>query len=318
METEKSLLSMNDELNKMFGPEEAGETAVSIGAFDGLHRGHKHILNNMTAYAHQNGLTPAAVLFDPLPGQFFGRIGPDDRLLLRTEQEDILRQMGIGRVVFLPFSEKVAGLSPEEFLSGLQQTLHCRRMFMGADFSLGKNRSGNAQVVAELGKLYGYTTEIIEKDVMDGDVISSTRIRSLLHDGKVAEANRLAGYPFFFSGRIIHGAARGRKLGFPTLNVTIPEGKLKLPYGVYAVNNYIDGVKYRSVTNIGVRPTFGMDEMGVVVESFLLDVSGDFYGENSRLEFVEMLREEVRFHSADELTAQISRDVIRAKEILGQ
>jgi riboflavin kinase/FMN adenylyltransferase len=309
---------MNKKLNYIFGTEISKPTAVSIGAFDGLHLGHCHILNNTIAFAKKNGLMPAAVLFDPLPSQFFGRLGKNERILLREEQETMLYDMGIEHIVFLPFSDEIANLTPCEFISAMQAVLHCKRLTMGEDFSLGKDRAGTPDVLTKLGEEFGYSTEIIKKDVMDGDIISSTRIRSLLHAGKVPEANRLLGYNFFFSGEIIHGDARGRRLGIPTINVKIPDGKLELPKGVYAVYNHINGKKYASVTNIGVRPTFGLEDKGIFVESYLLNSGGDFYGKNSRLEFIEMLREEKRFNSAEELKAQISRDIQKAEKILVQ
>lgn len=307
---------MNEVLNNLFGPELPNHSAAAIGAFDGLHLGHQHIINNTVTFAKKNGITSAAILFDPLPSIFFGRLGKNERILLRFEQEIRLREMGIDRVIILPFSHQIADLTPEAFLSAMQSSLHCERLVMGEDFSLGKGRTGSAAVLANLGSTYGFSTDIITKDVMDGDIISSTRIRSLLHQGNLPQANRLLGYPFFFSSDIIHGDARGRKLGFPTLNVRIPEEKLKLPNGVYAVYNYIDGVKYASVTNIGVRPTFGLDDKGTFVESYLLNASGNFYGETARLEFVEILREEKRFSSAEELKNQINKDIERARQIL--
>ncbi|MBQ6343969.1 MAG: riboflavin biosynthesis protein RibF [Anaerolineaceae bacterium] len=307
---------MNEALTTLFGPELPNHSAVTIGAFDGLHLGHRHIIGNTVTYARSKGISAAAILFDPLPSIFFGRLGPDDRIMLRSEQETTLREMGIDRVIFLPFSQKIADLTPHEFLDAMQAVLHCECLVMGEDFSLGKGRSGSASVLAGLGSAYGFSAEIISKDEMDGDVISSTRIRKLLHQGKLPEANRLLGYPFFFSSKIIHGDARGRKLGFPTLNVKIPPEKLKLPNGVYAVYNYIDDVKYASVTNIGVRPTFGLDDKGTFVESYLLNTAGNFYGESSRLEFIEMLREEKRFSSADELKAQITKDILHAQQLL--
>ena len=307
---------MNEVLNNLFRPELPNHSAAAIGAFDGLHLGHQHIINNTVTFAKKNGITSAAILFDPLPSIFFGRLGTNERILLRDEQETRLREMGIDRIIFLPFSRQIADLTPEAFLSAMQSSLHCERLVMGEDFSLGKGRTGSAAVLANLGSTYGFSTDIITKDVLDGDIISSTRIRSLLHQGNLPQANRLLGYPFFFSSDIIHGDARGRKLGFPTLNVKIPEEKLKLPNGVYAVYNYIDGVKYASVTNIGVRPTFGLDDKGTFVESYLLNASGNFYGETARLEFVEMLREEKRFSSAEELKIQINKDIERAQQIL--
>lgn len=307
---------MNITAKQMFGSEISGHTAAAIGAFDGIHLGHRHILGETIAYAKAHHLTSAAILFDPLPSQFFGRLGENERILLQSEQETMLHAMDIDRVIFLPFSESVAGLTPAEFLEGMQSVLHCERLFMGADFSLGKGRSGNTTVLSELGKQFGFDTKILEKDTMDGDIISSTRIRALLHEGRVSDANRLLGYPFFFSGTIIHGQSRGRTLGFPTINVKIPEGKLTLPNGVYAVYNYLDGQRFASVTNIGVRPTFGLESLGIFVESYLLDVSGNFYGEKSRLEFVEMLRKEIRFSSADQLKDQINKDIQKARQIL--
>ncbi len=303
-------------LDHLFGPESTKHAAAAIGAFDGLHLGHRHILTETKQYAEKEDLEAAVILFDPLPAQFFGRIGPDQRLLLREEQEEMLKSFGADRIIVLPFTKEIADLHPEEFIAAMQNSLHCERLFMGDDFSLGKNRAGNPASLSALGKIWHFGVEVIKKDIMDGDIISSTRIRSLLLSGHIPEANRLLGYPFFFSNRIIHGEARGRKLGFPTLNVKIPAGKLQLPNGVYAVNNIIDGKRYPSVTNIGVRPTFGLEEKGVFVESYLLNESGNFYEKSTRLEFIEMLRPEIRFGSADALREQINNDITRAKQIL--
>lgn len=307
---------MTDSLTALLGPECVKSSSAAIGAFDGIHLGHQHILKEMISYAHQEDLDSVAILFDPLPSQFFGRLGMDQRILLSNEQKEMLDLLGVTRTIILPFTDEIANMPAESFLEQMQSVLHCRKLFMGEDFSLGKDRTGNPAFITQLGKKLNYKTEVFPKDLMDGEVISSTRIRSLLNSGCVEEANRLLGYSFFFSGEIIHGAARGRKLGFPTLNVSIPSAKTRLPNGVYAVNVLIDGKKYASVTNIGVRPTFGTDNREVVVESFLLNTSGDFYGKTIRLEFIKMLRKEIRFSSADELREQISRDIRTAEEIL--
>ncbi len=307
---------MSEFASNLFGEKCEKPAAAAIGAFDGLHLGHRHILRDTADFARINGMESIAVLFDPLPSQFFGRMGTGERILLPNEQTAILADLGIGRTVILPFSKKLADLTPESFLRSMKQTLNCEKLFMGEDFSIGKDRTGTPDVITEIGKSLGFTTAVIRKDIMDGDVISSTRIRCLLKSGQIEDADRLLGYPFFFSSRIIHGAARGRRLGFPTLNTQIPEGKIKLPNGVYAVNVIIDGKKYPSVTNIGVRPTFGLDNMGIFVESHLLDTSGDFYGKTAKLDFIRMLRKEIRFNSAEELHEQIASDILQAKEIL--
>ncbi len=307
---------MTYSLTALLEPECTSYSSAAIGAFDGIHLGHQHILRETVAYARQEGLEAAAILFDPLPSQFFGRLGTDQRILLPDEQKEMLSRLGITRTIILPFTAELANLPAETFLEQLQAAIRFRKLFMGEDFSLGKDRTGDPAFITDLGRKLNYTTEVIAKDVMDGAVISSTRIRSLLNSGCVDQANRLLGYPFFFSGEIIHGAARGRKLGFPTLNISVPPEKTRLPNGVYAVNVWIDGRKYASVTNIGVRPTFGMEESGIVVESFLLDAAGDFYGKSIRLEFMKMLREEIRFPSADALKEQIRWDIRTAKDIL--
>lgn len=316
MEAQKGLLPMTPLIEELLGKDRLQASAAAIGAFDGLHIGHRHILQKTISYAQEKGIESAAVLFDPLPAQFFGRLGADQRILLPEEQKEILKSLGVSYTVILPFSQELADLSPEAFLRGIRQSLHCEKLFMGDDFSIGKDRSGNPDIITELGNSFGFTTDVIPKDIMDGAVISSTRIRSLLSSGRMEEANRLLGYPFFFSSSIIHGAARGRKLGFPTLNTKIPEGKIKLPNGVYAVNVRIDGEVYPSVTNIGVRPTFGLENMGIFVESHLLSAHGDFYGKTARLEFISMLREEIRFSSAEELREQVFRDIQSAEKIL--
>lgn len=300
----------------LFGGESLPASAAAIGAFDGLHLGHRHILSGTADYAASKGIASAAILFDPLPSQFFGRLDSTQRLLLPYEQQEMIASFGITRTFILPFTQALADLSAEEFLRELQRKLHCEKLFMGEDFSIGKGRSGDPSVITKLGEALGFTTEVIPKDVMDGEVISSTRIRALLESGKTEQANRLLGYPFFFSSEIIHGAARGRRIGFPTLNTRIPAEKIKLPNGVYAVYVTVDGKKYPSVTNIGVRPTFGLEDQGIFVESHLLDAGGDFYGKSAKLEFIKMLRAEIRFNSAEELHEQISRDIQSARRIL--
>ena len=300
----------------IFGPEISGASSAAIGAFDGIHLGHRHILRETAAYAKEKGISSAAVLFDPLPSVLFGRLAPDQRILLPEEQKAILTELGITHTVVIPFTREIAALSPEAFLEAMQQKLHCEKLFMGEDFSLGKGRSGTAPLITKIGNDLGFSTEVFPKDVMDGEVISSTRIRALLSAGRVTEANRLLGYPFFFSGCVIHGEARGRKIGYPTLNTQIPEGKIRLPNGVYAVNVLIEGEKHPAVTNVGVRPTFGLEAKGISVESHLLNTAGNFYGDTARLEFISMLREEVRFGSAEELRDQIARDIEKARQIL--
>ena len=315
METEKGLLPMSIIPDSLFRAI-TGRTTAAIGAFDGVHLGHQRILTAAVNEARARGIASVGILFDPLPSQFFGRVGQNERILLRSEQEARLKELGIDHVIVIPFTQEFSELSPDGFLEIVQEKLHFEKLFMGNDFSIGKQRSGGPDVIRDLGQKYHFEVEVIPYEKIDGQRISSTVIRDLLRNGEVGSANRMLGYPFYFTSRIIHGEARGRKLGFPTLNVKIPEEKIKLPNGVYAVINTIEGKRYPSVTNIGVRPTFGMEAEGVVVESFLLHASGSFYGDFTKAEFIEMLRPEIRFDSADALRAQIQTDTQRAEKIL--
>ena len=300
----------------IFGPECKGQTAAAIGGFDGVHRGHQLILDSAIRYAAEHELETAAVFFDPLPAQFFGRIGCNERILLPEEQREKILSQGIDRVITLPFTPELAEMTAEDFLTAMQARLHCRRLFMGGDFTIGRGRSGNADFFVQHGADFGFTAEVLPKEEFEGEVISSSRIRAALYRGELREADRMLGYPFFFSGKIIHGKARGRKIGFPTLNIPYPAEKVRLPNGVYAVYVRVEGEKYAAVTNVGVRPTFSDEARGVTVESFLLNAEGDFYGKEIRVEFIERLRGEVRFETAEALHDQIQKDIQKALQIL--
>ncbi len=304
-------LSLADYFKNDFGT----PSAVAVGAFDGVHRGHRLLFKTAVGYAREHGCEPVTVTFDPLPMEFLSKQTADRRILLPDEQVAMIKAQGIERVIVLPFDDSLMNTTPEEFVSAMAAGLKPRCLFMGTDFTLGCGRSGTPAVLSELGQKYDFDVEVLDKFECDGDVVSATRIRNLLHEGNAEAAARLLGYPFFFSGIVEHGEARGRTLGFPTLNIRIPAEKIHLPNGVYAAYSTIDGKRYPAVADIGVRPTFG-DQLSPIAEVHLLNMDGDFYGKLVKTEFVAHLRNEVRFDSVETLVAQIRTDAEKAKALL--
>lgn len=287
-------------------------TAAAIGAFDGVHMGHRQLLAAVTG----SDCAPAVITFDPLPSVFFGRL-PENRQILTTEERlDRLSTAGIGSVILLPFNEALASMSAEEFISRLCAAVSLKKLVMGCDFTIGRGRKGNPERLRALGKEHGYEVEVIPDVEADGEEVSSTRIRALLTAGEVARANRLLGYEFGFGGKVMHGFGRGRELGYPTLNLAYPDGKTLLPRGVYATQVGIGGERYPAVTNIGICPTFESTDEHLTVESHLLAEVSDLYGKEARLSFVQRLRDEVCFPDPAALAAQIRRDIEQAKNIL--
>ena len=287
-------------------------SCVTIGAFDGVHMGHQSLLHPLISYGLEHALPVVMVTFDPIPAVFFQRGDNQGSIILPSERAEILQNSGVDYLITLPFNSEFAGQSAFDFLLQLKAALNFESLWVGTDFSLGNQRTGTIDVLHEISNELEFQLHVISKLEMDGDDVSSTRIRRLLSEGYLSEANRLLGYPYFFRNTVIHGEARGRKLGFPTINMVFPDGKLILAYGVYAARVHAQGGVFPAVTSVGVRPTF--HENGtVVVESYILDHQLDLYETEAKVEFVEFLRPEVKFDSAAELIGQIKLDVEEAR-----
>ena len=292
------------------------KTCVTIGAFDGIHIGHRSLLDPFINHAERLHLPTAVVTFDPLPAVFFQRNGTQKNIILPEERASILEPLGLHYLITLKFYQKLADLSPYEFISEMKHSLNMESIWVGMNFFLGKNRSGTIDVLRGYMQEFDFSMHEVPQLTLDGDVVSSTRIRGLLTAGKIREANHLLGYLFFVNNEVIHGEARGRKLGIPTINMAYPEKKVMVAKGVYASRITIQDEIYTAVTNVGTRPTFH-DEDHVVIESFLLENAFDnLYGKSARIEFVEFLRPEIKFPSAKDLVDRIHQDIAEAKEIL--
>jgi riboflavin kinase / FMN adenylyltransferase len=286
---------------------------ATIGAFDGIHRGHHLLLGQVVERARALGLRSLCVTFEPHPDLV---LYPDRHVTYltdRVEKERVLRQLGLDEVMVVEFTHALSMLTPEEFLGLVEEQHALAELWVGSDFALGRGRSGTIAALAELGRVQGFALHVVPPQRSDREVISSTFIRSLLSQGNVRHANRLLGRRYRISGIVETGAARGRQLGFPTANIR-PDPKRALPAdGVYAAVVPLDGVEYRAVANLGSRPTFKEGER--LLEVHLLDTTADLYGKPLDVDFVDRLRDTQRFDSIDALRAQIARDADAARTV---
>lgn len=290
-------------------PQHARGRAISVGVFDGLHRGHRRIFERLVRHAEEAGLEPAAVTFDHHPLAVLRPQEAPPYLASPDERIQALAAVGVRRVVVLPFSLEFARLSPREFAQAvLADRLGARALFEGPDFRFGRGGAGDVSALAELGREFGFSVEVVPPVLEAGEVVSSSLVRRLLQAGDVAGAARCLGRPYRLSGRVVEGDRRGRKLGFPTANVAIPRERAWPAAGVYAVLARPEGggARIGGMANLGVRPTFGGEELRL--EAHLFDWQGDLYGRSLAVDFIARLRNERKFAGAAELIEQLARD----------
>ena len=288
---------------------------LAIGVFDGLHRGHQKIIGKLTEGAHAKRVPAVVLTFWPHPAFVLGG-GEVKSLTTPDERADLLASFGADVVLTHPFDSVVADLSAREFMERLKEHLGISHLLMGYDFALGKGREGNATRLAELGREMDYTTEVIEAVSDESGVISSTEIRKLVSVGNMSDAAKLLGRNYSLRGPVIHGDGRRRKFEIPTANIDYPKDKVIPANGIYAAWAWMDGRKYMSAVNIGINPTFTPDKQTPNLEAYILDFKRDIYGKDVRIEFVERLRDELKFDSVKTLVEQIQKDVVRVREVL--
>jgi riboflavin kinase/FMN adenylyltransferase len=288
---------------------------LTIGNFDGQHLGHRALLQTVVSAANRVGGTPLVLTFDPHPIKV---LAPHVELLFLTSPEEklaYLREAGIGEVISLAFTPELAALAPGDFVRDiLVRCLGVKQVFVGAHFAFGKGRSGRFADLAQAGRELGFVVHPVEPVRVEGDIVSSTRIRRLLQSGDVRQAGQCLGRAYALTGPVIRGAQRGQTLGWPTANLRLPAGRVIPADGVYATRTVAGGEIFESVSYIGMRPTFGAGER--LLEVYLLEQQRDLYGQDLRVEFVDRLRGDETFRSADELAERIGFDVRRAREIL--
>ncbi len=288
---------------------------LTIGVFDGVHRGHQQIIQKLVAGAHAAGEAAVVVTFWPHPGTVL--TGHEVKCLtMPDERSALLGALGVDVVVAQAFSRELANTSAADFVERMKKHLGFDHLLIGYDFALGKGREGNAARLAQMGKSLGYETDVIPALSDESGVISSTEIRKLVATGDVADAGALLGHCYDLHGPVVHGDGRGKKLGFPTANIRYPQEKILPANGVYACRVWVDGQSYAGAVNVGVRPQFHDKAGAPLVEAYILDFDRDIYDQDVRVEFVERLREEKKFASVDGLIEQMHKDVERTREIV--
>ena len=285
------------------------QTAVTIGKFDGVHLGHRKLLEAVLQ-EKENGYSSCVVSFStPVD---------NERSVIYTKEEKrkLCKAMGVEVLAEYPFSEAIKEMSGEDFINEiLCGRLQAKVIVVGEDFRFGKGRSGDVALLQELEKQYGYRTVCVPKVEDDQVRISSTGIRSLLVEGKMKEANDLLGRPYAVFGEVLHGKKLGRTLGFPTMNLIPPMEKLLPAYGVYVTKTKVDGQWFDGITNVGLRPTVDMDKQ-VTVETHLFAYEGDLYGKQVEVQFLEFLRPERKFAEVEQLKSAMNEDFENAKAYL--
>ena len=289
-------------------------TVVTVGMFDGVHRGHQHLIRRLKGAAARQGCASAVVTFTNHPRAV---MRPDSRVPLLNTAEDRLRligEQGVDLVVPLTFTLEFSYLRAREFVRMLLHSLNMKGLVVGPDFAFGYRREGTVDVLAALGAELGFTVEVVEPVAFDGLVVSSTEVRTCVEAGDMPHAASMLGRAFTLSGFVVEGDRRGRTIGFPTANIAVEPGCIVPPHGVYATWTQADGRTRLSATNIGVRPTFGGD--GRQIETHLLDYDGNLYNAKLWVAFARKLRNEQPFIGVDALVAQLNRDVAAAREAL--
>jgi riboflavin kinase/FMN adenylyltransferase len=298
-------------------PPGAARTSVTIGFFDGVHRGHQAVIGRMVEVGRARGLAPVAVTFDRHPREVFAP-GTEPRLLTTLERKaSLVAALGVEALLVLEFTEEFSRWSAEEFVGRvLGEGLNAEHAVIGSNFTFGYRATGNLSVLADLGTACGFSVEGVALLKLDGRPVSSSSIRQSLAGGDLEWPTEALGRRFVLDGTVVPGAGRGRRLGYPTANLEVP-ARMQLPgEGVYAGRAFVDEEAYVAAINVGTNPTFGGEPLHV--EAFLVDFEGDLRGRAVGLEFWDRLRDERRFDSGEGLAAQIAADVEATRRLVGQ
>lgn len=285
-------------------------TVVTLGKFDGLHLGHKELIDEVL---NSTGLAKVLFTFDVNP---YGKLFDKTMRVIYTNEERklIVKDFGLDYMINFPFTKDIINTSADDFIRKIiVDKLGAKKLVVGTDFRFGKDRLGDVVLLEKRSEDFGYELKVMEKKRMYGEEISSTRIRNLIQNGEINTANELLGRAFSFSGEIIHGNHLGHTVGMPTINIKPAEDKLLPPFGVYVSDTELDGKIYRGITNIGVKPTIS-ENNAVGVETWLFGLDEDVYGHFAKVDLLDFIRAERKFDSLEEVKKQVNIDVVRAKE----
>ncbi|MCY4530363.1 MAG: bifunctional riboflavin kinase/FAD synthetase [Chloroflexi bacterium] len=305
-------MSIGDELGAIAV---RGDTALTIGVFDGVHRGHTHLISQLLDEASSNGLLAGVVTFREHPAAVLSPSFQAQYLTSFQERLDLLNETNIDLAVPITFDRALADLSAEEFISLLQEHLRMVSLVVGPDFAMGRKREGTIERLSKLGVEMGFTLKVVDglKEA-SGETVRSTTVRAALSEGDVQRVADLLGRRFTLEGSVVSGEGRGGGIGIPTANMAPPHEMAVPGDGIYAAFVHLDDHRLKAAVSIGNNPTFGGQHR--TIEPFILDFDGSLYGETLRLEFVRRLRDQVKFDSVETLLEQINRDVADTRKIL--
>jgi len=292
-----------------------GPLFLAIGVFDGVHRGHQAVISTSARHAHAADGTPVVVTFDPHPAKV---LRPNDAPHLLTAKQhkiDLIRSLGVGHLLVLEFNRQFASTPPDEFVRQLMSNSKpLREICVGHEWSFGRNRTGNLTLLKKLGGELGFEVIGIPPVMVNGNVVSSTAIRNAIKDGDFDKAADMLGRIYSVVGTVVPGDNLGKKLGFPTANLSAHSEQFP-PDGVYFAEAWLDGVLHHGVVNLGIRPTMAKNKSQRTLEIHLLDFNEDIYGKEIEIRFLQYLRPEKKFANADELVQQIQLDVNQARKL---
>ncbi len=307
-------MSLRDELSAV---KPTKSTVLTIGVFDGVHLGHRHLLAQVKTLAAKLNAASGAVILKNNPQEVLVPGSKISYLTMPDQRVRLMNDFGIAFPCPITFTDEVRNLSPREWVLMLKENLGMAGLVIGPDFAMGKGRQGTEPVIRELGRELGFEVAAAEPYKADEQVVSSTLIRQALSSGDVDHAAHMLGRPYAVTGLVVKGKQRGKTLGFPTANVSYPANQI-LPYaGIYAGWAVVDGKRWAAAVSTGVNPTFG-DLTQASLEAYLIDFTGDLYGKTISVEFVARLRGETKFATMDELKKQMEADVRQAKSLLAQ
>jgi riboflavin kinase/FMN adenylyltransferase len=299
----------------LFPLREGAESHVTVGVFDGVHRGHQQLVAGMVEAAHAAGREAIALAFDPHPAAALG-YEPPPLLTTLEERADLLAALGLDVLVVLPFTQALAHTPAADFVAALLRHLHLAELWGGPDFALGHRREGNVPFLQRLGAQRGFVVRVVEPLMWGNAPVSSSRVRDALQAGDIDQATGCLGRPYRLTGTVVHGDGRGGRLGVPTANLSLPPERLIPADGIYACLAHTERLgTHPAAANIGTRPTF--DSHGITVEAHLIDFGADLYGQKLALDLIARLRDEVAFPNIGALMAQMQKDIAQARNILG-
>jgi riboflavin kinase/FMN adenylyltransferase len=299
-----------------FDSTEIQNTWLAIGSFDGVHLGHRDLIRQLVDGAHAAKCQAVAMTLYPHPSRVLRSLTTPIYLSTFEERVSCLGELGVDAIIQLPFNRKIAAQSAATFMNRVSYRVGLKNLLVGQNFALGHNRKGNVDELTRLGHALGFQVTVVTPMQLGGVVISSSQIRAWLGEGDVEMAARALGRPYRTCGPVVHGTERGGKIGIPTANLNAWQEQMLPAGGVYACWALVDNNRYRAVTNIGLRPTFHSEHPHVTVEAHLLDYSGDLYGRQLCLEFIQRIRGEKRFEKVEALVKKIHADIALARRLL--